>query len=648
MADVGRHPNIQLLTLSEVTEITGSVGSYRVKVRRRARFVNERECTACGECAKVCPQLKEDETNLGLSRRSAIFQPFPQAIPAAYTLNVEDCLGLNPIACGKCAEACEKGCIDLNDQDSELEFEVGTIIVATGMEPFDPLENEQFGYGRFANVITAMEFERLTSSGGPTGGELIRFSDRRLPKSIAFIQCVGSRCAPPGSPYCSNICCMNTIKDTLVIKEHWPEVDIRVFYIDLRAFSKGFEQLLRRSRELGTKFIRGIPGEVTEDPATGNLILHVENTTTGRLERHEVEMVVLATGVKPSAETMKIKEMLALQLHPDGFLLEAHPKLLPVDSPVRGVFYAGCAEGPKDIKDSVTQASAAAGRALRLMSQGFITAEPYTISVIEERCQKCGRCLAVCPYGAIEWQKGSVARPIEARCAGCGTCAAECRFGAIVAAKFTDEQLLDQVEAALAESPESKSLVFACNWCSYAAGDTAGISRFQYPARQVIIRTMCSGRVSEQHVLRAFALGAPVVLVSGCHFADCHYINANRQTQKRVERLWDRLEAWGIRPERLQLEWISAAQGQRFVQVMEEIEKLRTGVTKEEIARTVRILKNPPKVSPPAKSEPTTGKAQFQCLRCQSRFTLPYTPGKLEERTCPSCASNSVRRLRES
>jgi len=330
---------------------------------------------------------------------------------------------------------------------------------------------------------------------------------------------------------------------------------------------------------------------VTEDPGSGNLILHVENTSTGMVEKHVVALVVLATGVQPRPETDQIRELLALQLHPEGFLLEAHPKLLPVDAPVRGVFYAGCAEGPKDIKESVTQASAAAGRALRLMSQGFITAEPYTVSVLADRCQKCGLCLKVCPYGAFEWEKGAVAKPIKARCAGCGTCAAECRFDAIVAPQFTNEQLMAQVAAALAEAPETKSVVFACNWCSYAAADTAGLSRFQYPARQVIIRTMCSGRVSEQHILRAFELGAPMVLVSGCHFADCHYINANRQTQKRVERLWDKLESWGIRPERLQLEWISAAEGPRFAHVMQEIEKLRARVTASEIAATKRILK---------------------------------------------------------
>ncbi len=642
MADVGRHPKIKLLTLAEVKEIAGHVGDFKVTVRQKARFVDERECTACGDCAKVCPQLVPDEFNVGLSLRHAIYQPFPQAIPSAYVLNPADCLGLNPIACGKCVEACTKNCIDLNAQDREFTFDVGAIIVATGMEPFDPFAKGEFGYTRFSNVINALEFERLASSGGPTGGEIIRLSDCRVPKSIAFIQCVGSRCSDQGTPYCSNICCMNTIKDALVLKEHHPEMDVRVFYIDLRAFSKGFEEMLWRSRRLGVKYIRGIPGEVEEDRQTGNLILYVEDTNQGGIERHEVEMVVLATGVRPRAETKALQQLLSLQLHPEGFLLEAHPKLQPVDAPIRGVFYAGCAEGPKDVKDSVTQASAAAGRAARLLAQGSIAAEPYTVEVLADRCRSCGACLQVCSFKAFEWQKGAAAKPIEAVCAGCGSCAAECRFDAIEAHQFTNEQIMAQIEAALAEAPGAKSVVFACHWCSYAASDTAGGARSQYPATQVIIRTMCSARVAERFVLRAFQLGAPVVLVSGCHFADCHYLNANRHTQRRVERLWDKLEAWGIRPERLQLEWISAAQGQRFVYTMQELERLRQTVTEEEIEETKRILANPPKFG--ARALPKdSGEQPFKCLRCGREFRLYYVHGKSEERSCPHCESNSVR-----
>jgi heterodisulfide reductase subunit A len=368
---------------------------------------------------------------------------------------------------------------------------------------------------------------------------------------------------------------------------------VKVFYLDIRAFGKGFEDLFKRSRELGVKYIRGVPGEVEEDPATRNLNLWVEDTSNGKVQRHEVELVVLSVGVEPRQDSELVKSLLTLSRSADGFFLEAHPKLQPVDAPTRGVFFAGCAEGPKDIKDSVTQASAAAARANVLMKQGQIKVEAITAEVIAEKCRLCGRCTQVCPYHAIEFDKKSKqpAQVITAACAGCGTCAAECPFDAIVAHHFEDHQIISQIEVILSEKPAEKVVVFACNWCSYAGGDFAGMSRLQYPPNVRLIRTMCSGRVAEKFVLKAFELGAPVVLVSGCHFADCHYIDANRWTQRRVDRLWEKLERLGIRPQRLQLEWISAAEGLKFARVMKEMEQLRKTVTPQEIERTIKVLK---------------------------------------------------------
>jgi heterodisulfide reductase subunit A len=477
-------------------------------------------------------------------------------------------------------------------QDEEIGVEVGTVIVATGMDVYDPTELDEFGYTRYENVITSMEFERLINAGGPTEGHFIRPTDRHVPRSVAFIQCVGSRSTKRGNPYCSTICCMNTVKDTLLIKDHYPDVDAKVFYIDIRAFGKGFEDLYRRSKEEGVRYIRSIPGEIKEDPVTKNLTLTVENTGTGRLEEHEVGMVVLALGVIPRLDNSVIQQLLTLSKTSDGFFLEAHPKLRPVDATTKGVFFAGCAESPKDIKDSVTQASAAAARANILMSAGKIHVEAITSAISEQLCTACGVCSRVCPYNAIEFVKGqkTPAKTIEAACAGCGTCAAECNFDAIMMRHFTDWQIIAQIDAMLAENPQEKIVTFACNWCSYAGADFTGISRLQYPPNARLIRTMCSGRVDESFVLRAFRLGAPVVLVSGCHFGDCHYIDANHWTQRRVEKLWDKLERKGIRPERLQLEWISAAEGQKFAKVMKEMEELRRHVTSEEIAYTVKIL----------------------------------------------------------
>ena len=581
--------------MSEIKSIKGYVGNFEVTVQKRARYVNENECTACGDCAQACPVLKPDEFEIGLSSRKAIFIPFPQAVPSAYVLNPLDCLGQDPLICGKCKEACEKGCIDYDAQDEELTFKAGTIVVATGMEPYDPTPLDEYGYTRFPNMVTTIEFERLINAGGPTKGEVVRLSDLKVPKSVAFIQCVGSR--SPGNekanPYCSNICCMNTIKDTLMLKEHYPDMEVKVFYIDIRAFGKGFEDLFQRSKGKGVKYIRGLPGDVQEDPGSHDLKLFVENTSTDHLERHHVEMVVLSQGLVPSEDMNKIQEMLALQKTSDGFYLEAHPKLQPVDSASAGIFFAGTAESPKDIKDAVTQASAAAARAARLMSPGKITVEAITSRVDEDKCTSCGICAKVCPYNAITVDKKNK-RPavvIEAACAGCGTCAAECPFDAIEMNHFTDTQILSQVHAILEKEPKEKVVCFACNWCSYAGADSAGVARLNYPTNVRLIRTMCSGRVDEKFIWKAFEAGAPVVLISGCHFGDCHYIDANHWTKKRVEKIWKKMEKWGLRKERLQLEWISAAEGIRFSQVMASMEELRKTVTKQEIAETKNILR---------------------------------------------------------
>ena len=590
--DAGRHPNIKLLAYSEVDDVTGYVGNFKVTVRKKSRYVDPTLCNACGDCEDVCPATHPDEFQMGLSTRRAIYLPFPQAVPSAYLIDMDTCLGTNPIACGKCAEVCEKQAIDYDMQDELIVLDVGAIVVATGMDVYDPTVLDEYGYTRFENVITSMEFERLICAGGPTVGHLVRPSDHKTPQKIGFIQCVGSRSLRDGAGYCSNVCCMNTVKDTLLIRDHYPDSECTVFYIDIRAFGKGFEEMYDKSREAGVRYIRGIPGEINERDGTGNLQMLVENTTTQQMEEYEFDMIVLSVGVRPRHDDAKIRRLLTLSTTADGFLMESHPKLKPVDAPTKGVYIAGCSESPKDVKDSVTQAGAAAARAGALLNAGKVTVESITCSIDQDICNACGMCVSVCPYGAITADKKAniKASVVEAACAGCGTCGAACPFEAITMRHFTDTQIVSQIDTLLMEKQREKVIVFACNWCSYAGGDTAGISRMQYAASCRLIRTMCSGRVDEDFVLRAFRKGAPVVLVSGCHFADCHYIDANRQTVKRMYRLWNYIEKRGIRPERLQLEWISAAEGPKFQRTMNQMEELRQTVTQEEIDHTVEVL----------------------------------------------------------
>ena len=588
MTDAGRHPNIELHTLAEVSGVSGYVGNFEVEIIKRAKYVDETACTSCGECAAACPVVFPDEFNEGLSSRKAIHIPFPQAVPSSYLIRMDECMGRG---CSKCMEVCDKNCIDFNMSDKVIKEKVGTIVVATGMETYDPKAMDEYGYTRFENVVTSVEFERLVNAGGPTKGELVRPLDCKVPKSVGFVQCVGSRSRRRGGEHCSNICCMNTIKSTLILKEHYPDMEITVFYMDIRAFGKGFEDLYNRSRRLGVKYLRGLPGSVEELP-DGSLQVAVENMATARVDFHELDMLVLALGINAAKGTQQLQEMLGLQLTPDGFYLEAHPKLLPVDAATRGVFYAGCAEGPKDIKESVTQGTAAASRAVRLMHKGEIASEPITASVLSERCTSCGICARVCPYNAIvvDVKKKTPALVNTAACAGCGTCGAECRSNAIVLNHFTNQQINAQTDALLENRPDEKIVVFACNWCSYAGADFAGVSRLSYPANVRLIRTMCSGRVDESFIWRAFENGAPVVLVSGCHIGDCHYIDANKWTVKRVERIHKKMTKMGIRPERLQLSWISAAEGVRFAKVMADMEAIRKKVTAEEIRETISVL----------------------------------------------------------
>lgn len=459
---------------------------------------------------------------------------------------------------------------------------------------------------------------------------------------------------------------MNTVKDTLLLRDHYPDTENYVFYMDIRAFGKGFEDMYMRSKAEGVKYIRGIPGEITNCNGNGNLKVAVENTLTGKFEEYEFDMVVLSVGVKPQDDNHVIRKLLTLSKTSDGFLMEAHPKLKPVDAPTKGVFFAGCVESPKDIKDSVTQAGAAAARAQILLNAGKVKIEAITSRIDSELCTKCGRCASVCPYGSIKWNKGEVPTVIEAACAGCGCCGAECNFGAITMRHFTDHQLLAQVDAILENDPMKKLVTFACNWCSYAGGDFAGISRLQYPVHSRLIRTMCSARIQEEFVIHAFQKGAPMVLVSGCHFADCHYISANRATVKRVQRLWDKMDRLRIRPERLQLEWISAAEGQKFASVMRKLDVKRMDVTKEEVQFSIDVLyadtlkgddkkaameklkspRPPGKATLPPMPE---GNHPFECMSCGNVFTMPYDPkGEPFEFQCPlgECRSNSIRRLK--
>jgi heterodisulfide reductase subunit A len=370
MMDVGRHPNIRLITNSEVIDLKGKAGDFRVKILGRARFIDESECTACGECAAVCPVVQPNEFDEGLCLRHAIFSPFAQAVPAAYIRYANDCLGTNPIACGKCVEACQKDCIDLDASDQIIELDIGAVICATGIDYYDPREASEYGYTRFQNVVNSIELERLLSPGGPSTGKLVRFTDQKPPIRISFVQCVGSRCINRDIPYCSRICCMNAMKSALLIREMYPDVKIDIFYIDIRAFGKGFEQFYYRAlKEAKVNFIKGKPSRIEEDSKTGDPLILYEDVLSGETDTLRSGMVILSEALVPASKARDLAKTLNIKTDQRGFFSPIDPCGDPLSSNRNGVFLCGCATGPKDITDSIAEASGAAIRASQYLTE---------------------------------------------------------------------------------------------------------------------------------------------------------------------------------------------------------------------------------------------------------------------------------------
>ena len=584
MVDVSRHPNIEIIANADLIKVEGYVGNFKAKIRKNPRFVIQEKCTGCGECKDACPIEYPNEWDCELGTRKAISLPFDQAVPLIYTINRDYC-----IECYKCIEACgAREAINFDQEPEEIVIDVGAIIVSTGFDVYLPYDMPLIGYGKYSNVITSMEFERLILAAGPTYGKVIRSSDGKKPSTIAFIQCVGSR-DKHKYPYCSNFCCMYTLKHVVQLKEKYKEdIDIYVFYMDMRSPGKGYEEFYDRAREKGVIFIRGRVSRIDEDPRTKNLIIISEDSALGQPIEVEVDMAVLATASIPKKGSDELARILNITRGSNGFFMESHPKLKPMDAPTDGVFFAGACQGLKDIPYSVSQGSGAASRAATVISKSKWKIEPIITVIDEKRCKnvtsKCGICVDRCPYGAIRVEESQPARVIEASCHGCGTCVAECPHDAITQMHFTDEQIMAQIRAALAISPENKILAFLCNWCSYAGADLAGTSRFEYPTSVRALRVMCSGRVDRDFILEAFRLGAGMVIVAACHLPyDCHYINGNWKMKTRMDALASMLKKLGISPERFRVEYVSAAEGAHYANLIKEVDNQMLALGRDKI-----------------------------------------------------------------
>lgn len=456
MSSVGNHPNITLLTYSEVASVDGYVGNYKVTVKRKPRYVKEDLCVGCMECIDACVFKKPkfpDEFNQGLGKRKPIYIPFPQATPQVVLIDPETCLNLKTGKCKKtCMEVCDRNAIDFSQKEEIVEFLVGSVIVATGFKTFDPKRLPSYGYGTYPNVYTSLEVERLVNASGPTSGEVV-LRDGKKPESVAIIHCVGSR-DKKTNRWCSRVCCMYSMKLAHLIKEH-TNAEVYNFYIDIRSAGKGYEEFYDKLLEEGVNFIRGRVGEVTDWAMTkeeeGKLVIRVEDTLAGCVRRIPVDMVVLSTGLEPNRDSQAVRRLLNMSCGTEGFFLERHPKLAPVSTFNDGIFIAGACQAPKDIPDAVAQAGGAAAEALALIDKGYVEQEPNTAFVDADECSGCKSCIPLCPYVAISFdEEKDVAIINEALCKGCGTCVAACPSGSIKQNLFEDSEIFSEIEGVLA------------------------------------------------------------------------------------------------------------------------------------------------------------------------------------------------------
>ncbi len=452
MASARSHENIELMTYSEVMEVSGYVGNFKVKIRKKPRYVDASKCTGCGTCQDKCPVKVDNEFDVGIGKRKAIYTPFPQAVPNVPVIDREQCTYFIKGKCRACEKFCEPKAIDFEQTEKIVELDIGCIIVTTGFDNMEPSAMLQFGYGKYDNVITGLQFERMSNASGPTGGKIV-LKDGSEPTSIAILHCIGSRDINYHE-YCSRVCCMYSLKFSHLLREKIPDSEIYQLYIDLRCFGKGYEEFYNRIQKEGVNFIRGRAAEITDITETpeekGKLVVLCEDTLISRQRRIPVDMVVLSTALEPRADAGEVARQFSISRSKDGFFMEKHPKLDPIATTTDGVYIAGCCQGPKDIPDTVAQASAAAARALAIISKGKVEIEAATAFVQEQLCSGCKTCISLCPYNAISFDDEKKVSIInEALCKGCGTCAAACPSGAITSRHFTTEQIMAQLEGVL-------------------------------------------------------------------------------------------------------------------------------------------------------------------------------------------------------
>ncbi|MGD8454360.1 MAG: CoB--CoM heterodisulfide reductase iron-sulfur subunit A family protein [Phycisphaerae bacterium] len=445
MSEVGQHEHITLLTHSELEEVSGSVGNFRARIRRKARYVREDKCTGCGLCIEKCPRkVVDDVFEAGMGYRKSIYTPFPQAVPKIPVIDRASCIWFERQRCRACEKLCPTGAIDFEQQDEILEVDVGNIILATGWDLFDCGRIPQYGYGKLANVFTSLEFERMCNASGPTGGRIVLRDGVTPPESVCIVHCVGSR-DQRYNTYCSGICCMLSLKLGHLVLEK-TNARVHACYIDMRPNKKDYEEFYQRLLDEGMLFVRGKVAEITDVARTpqeeGKLVVQVEDTLLGKQRRIPVDMVVLMGAIEPRRDARETGLKVGISCSMAGWFIERHAKLDPVATMTDGIYIAGACHGPKDIPDSVSQGAAAAARVQGMITKGTVMIEPVVASINADNCSGCRICNNLCPFNAIDYLVDEkVSKVNAALCKGCGTCVAACPAGAIAGAHFDNNQV---------------------------------------------------------------------------------------------------------------------------------------------------------------------------------------------------------------
>ncbi|MGQ9726120.1 MAG: 4Fe-4S binding protein [Candidatus Bathycorpusculaceae bacterium] len=544
MAEVGRNPNVNLLTYAEVQGVSGRPGNYTVKVFMKPRGVDVEKCRSCGVCAKVCPVSVPDEFNEGLSQRKAAYIEFPQAVPSAYAIDFKACT-----KCRKCEQLCPAKAINIDDPGKIVELNVGAIILATGYELYDARKLEIYGYGNYKEVITMMDLERLTSATGPTSGYVKR-ADGSDVRKMAIVLCAGSR-DKNYIPYCSRICCMYSLKQAFVLKKMLG-IDVTIYYIDIRATGKGYEDLYWRDQEAGVVFIKGKVAEIYKNNNNGKLVVLAEDTLTGEMREDEYDMVALATPMIPPEGLKELAEKLKVPLGEDGFITEKHPKLDPVDTLVTGVFVGGCAISPKDVRDTVSDGLGAAAKASLFLKSDYVTTSPEKAFVIADLCNGCKACVPICPVNAIS-MKEDKAKIDPFQCIGCGACIPVCPQEAIDFKNSTSRQIVAELRGVLADkaADEVRIIAFVDKNVGYTGMDFLGLDRAVYPENVRIVAVPSTAILGLKHLLTAFAFGADGVLViEGSEEID------EKFTKKRMIEMTRELAKYGVENMRVRYSYV--------------------------------------------------------------------------------------------